>query len=210
MARHRAAALGRAALAAALAVAAIAAMPAASAATQDPGSYPPGILDVSHSPVLDEQDFDVTVLLDDGLETQAERVTVTVCKFSKVDSAAPDVCYMNLGAARLDEAWRASTGAVDHPDWHDGWVLGYKVTVKTAAGETHAPDRLAASGEPDYYRFVVGAPDEPEPQGSAVVEDSAPEAGAPAAGPGRESPSPPLLALLGLGLALGGRVARRR
>ena len=188
--------------------------PAAAAGPQDPTTYPDGILEVAHTPVLDSQDFDVAVQLSDDLGAAAERVTVTVCRFKTMEAAGPDICYMNLGAAQADGAWGASTDAAQHPDWRDGWVLGYKVTVKTASGETHAPDRLAANGEPDYYRFVVGDSEQPA-AGSAVVEDSpvAPVAGGDLAGgqePGRESPASPLLALLALGLALGGLAARRR
>jgi hypothetical protein len=188
----------------------LALLPVASAGTQDPATFPEGISGVAHTAVEAAQDFEVAVQLADDLGSAAQRVTVTVCRFSAVDAGAPDVCYMNLGATEGTDAWLASTAAVEHPEWRDGWILGYKVTVKTASGEVHAPDRLAPNGEPDYYRLVVGEPDEPVPEGSAVVEDS-PAAGV--AGPaeaGRESPASALAALLGAGLAAGARASRRR
>lgn len=189
-------------------------LPGAAAGTQDPATFPEGILGIAHTPVLGGEEFEVAVQLADDLGAAAERVTVTVCRFSSLGAEGPDVCYMNLGASAADGAWRASTGAVDHPDWRDGWILGYKVTVKAASGETHAPDRLAANGEPDYYRLVVGEPDEPAPQGSAVVEDTpvanpvAADGSADAAA--RDAPGSPLVALGALALALAGLAARRR
>lgn len=159
-----------AALAAALAL--LAAAPA-QATVQDAASYPDGVASVSNTRILSGQDFQVSVALDGA----ADSVTVTVCRFRAEQAPSPDVCYMNLGAkAAADGAWTASTSAVQHPGWRDGWVIGYKVTVKQGGSESHAPDRTTSSGDPDYYRVVVGSaqpdPPSPTPTGSAVVEDA--------------------------------------
>jgi hypothetical protein len=192
-------------------LAALAWLSPATAGPQDPATFPEGVLAVAHTHVVGGKEFEVAVELEDALDAAAERLTVTVCRFSSVGADGPDVCYMNLGAAPGDGAWHASTGAVDHPAWKDGWVLGYKVTVKTASGETHAPDRLAANGEPDYYRLVVGEPDEPAVQGSAVVEDTPVAANGAAGASSHDAPAAAgTTTLLALALALVGLGARRR
>jgi len=152
-------------------LAVLAAAAAARATVQDASSYPAGVAEVSNTPVLAAQDFAVRVRLADGVD--AGQVAVTVCHFKAIDAPGPDVCYMNLGAEPAGNgSYAARTSAVRHPDWRDGAVVGYKVTLQGGAGDAHAPDRTTASGEQDYYRVVVGSPQpDPQPQGSAVVED---------------------------------------
>lgn len=168
--------------------------PGAAAGLRDPTTYPDGIAEVSNTAIQAASDFEVAV----RLNRPAEHVTVTVCRFSSLDAAGPDICYMNLAAAQAEGAWSASTAAVEHPAWRNGWVIGYKVAARTASGELHAPDRVAGNGEPDYYRLVVG---EPEVEGSVVVEDGA--LAAPASD-GRSAKGIPLglPAVAGLTLAL--------
>jgi hypothetical protein len=184
-----------------LAVAFLLLVPGAAAGLRDPATYPDGIAEVSNTAIQAASDFEVAVRLD----VSAEQVTVTVCRFSSLTAAGPDICYMNLAAAQADGAWSASTAAVQHPEWRDGWILGYKVLARTASGELHAPDRLAGNGEPDYYRLVVG---EAEVEGSVVVEDGAP---APAS-QGRAAdgiPLPGAFAVAGLAVALWVQLRRR-
>jgi hypothetical protein len=199
----------RPALLAAVAVLLVAA--AAGATVQDASSYPDGVRSVSNTRIEAGKDFQVTVALDGA----ADSVAVTVCRFKAEQAPTPDVCYMNLGAKRgADGAWAASTSAVQHPTWRNGWVIGYKVTVDSGEAEAHAPDRTTSTGDQDYYRVVVGSAQEdpqPAPTGSAVVEDAqapageaqppAAEGGA-AAGPRQAGATPAAAALAALALAL--------
>ena len=176
------------------------ALPAAAAANQPSSTLPAGVLDVSHSAIAPGQDFQVTVQVEEGA---ADRATVTVCRFEAVDAPAPELCYMNLGAAFAGTAFLADTSAVDHPAWHAGWVVGYKVTLAGGpAGTLHAPNSTVG-GEPDYYRHVVGAA-----EGTAVVEDGGAGPGPVASGAERGAPLPPLPAVVALALALLARRAR--
>lgn len=192
-----------------VAVAALATLPGATATHQDAASYPAGVVDVSNSPLEPGQDFLVQV----GTDPAPDAVTVTVCRFSSLQADGPDVCFMNLAAAATsDGTYEADTGSVQHPTWKAGWVLGYKVTLKTGDAETHAPDRTTSSGEGDYYRIVVGSDQsEPAPTGSAVVEDGSPQAASasPAPSAGHTAAGLTLMPLLAL-MACAAVAARRR
>jgi hypothetical protein len=140
-------------------------LPAVDATQQDPATYPPGIRDVTNTPIQPRQEFEVAVSTDETPDS----VVVTVCRFTSMSAEGPDVCFMNLAAQGGDgTAYRADTSAVAHPEWKDGWILGYKVTVKQGDTEEHAPS------DGGYYRIKVGSPQEPLPEGTAVVEDSPP------------------------------------
>jgi hypothetical protein len=186
-----------------LLAAALAALPLAQAAAQDASTFPAGVQAVSNTPVRAGQDFTVTVAADAG------PVAVTVCHFASADADGPDVCYMNLAAKPGPDGYAAATSAVKHPAWRDGDILGYKVTVGSGDSARHAPDRQAASGDPDYYRVTVGQDEGPAPQGSAVVEDAPTTAPAQPAADGVHASSATAAALLAVGLAALAAARRR-
>jgi hypothetical protein len=174
--------------------------PSAAATRQDPQTYPAGVLEVANTPLEAGNDFQVQVKATGAPDS----IVVTVCRFKSMRAEGPEVCFMNLEARPAGEAYAADTGAVEHPAWKDGWIVGYKVTVETGEAEAHAPS------DGDYYRTEVGSPQEPAPEGTAVVEDDAPSAATQAAGPAagaKDAPFPWSLALLGLAAAV---LARRR
>ncbi|MFO1533136.1 MAG: hypothetical protein ABR562_05490, partial [Thermoplasmatota archaeon] len=70
------------------------------------------------------------------------------------------VCWSQVAGTKLDDgSFNVDSSKGAHPKWADGWVIGYKLTLKAGAGEpTHAP----ATGS-EYYKVVV-APPTIEPQ----------------------------------------------
>lgn len=130
---------------------------AAQAATQDPATYPAGVVAVRHTPMAAGQDFTVEAVTRDPVEP----VVVTVCRFARAQDAEPEVCFMNIAAAAHPDGYRASTDAAQHPAWKNGWILGYKVTFGSGA------DAPAAPVQGGYYRAVVGE----EAAGAVVVSD---------------------------------------
>jgi len=138
-------------LAAGAVVALLAALPAASAKgiLEDQATYPPGVTGITRDPVQPGQDFMVRVETDQEFDQAA----MVVCRFKYATDAEPNVCWSQIAAVPLVDGLRgftADSSKGQHPQWEDGWIIGYKLILKADGAERHAP---AVGGE--YYKVLV-------------------------------------------------------